>query len=377
MSPAGAGRAAETAPTWPSIGRGRIPLRRILVVQTQRLGDVLCATPVFTALRRQFPAAHLTALVHRPHDLILRGNPDLDAVLTYDRQSTHRPAAARLRFLRELRAARYDWALSLHAASSVAAALHLAGIPWRTCVWRYQEYRKPHWARGFHQHVRQDRRIPGRHEIEHNLDVLRELGFDPPALAYRVEVLPDERAAACEKLLRVGRDPNRPLAVVHPGHGGGRQAWGAERYAAVADGLAAMGFQPAVTGSPAERELVAAVTGAMRGTALPLAGELSLRELAAVLAGAALFVSVSTGPMHLASALKVPAVTLYGPTDLRVERTRFSPYGSPHRAVVSPVECPCASSHTCADPACMRGISPEAVLDAARALTAETLASLR
>ena len=57
---------------WLSVDGGKRPLRRILVVQTQRLGDVVLATPVFTALRRQFPEAHLTALVHRPHDAVLQ-----------------------------------------------------------------------------------------------------------------------------------------------------------------------------------------------------------------------------------------------------------------------------------------------------------------
>jgi heptosyltransferase-3 len=103
----------------------------------------------------------------------------------------------------------------------------------------------------------------------------------------------------------------------------------------------------------------------MRHPALELAGTMSLRQLAAVLAQARLFVSVSTGPMHLASALQVPAVTLYGPTDLRFEVKRWSPYGSPQRAVLSPVACTCRRSMYCTNAICMPGITPEMVLDAA------------
>lgn len=360
---------STSAPTWPSIGGGRLPLRRVLVVQTQRLGDVLCATPVFTILRRQLPGAEITALVHRPHDIVLQGNPDLDTVLTYDRQTTHRSLAARLRFLWELRSRRFDWVLSIHAASSVAFAVTHAGIPWRTCVWRYGERRKPHWARGFQQQIRQDRATGSRHEIEHNLDVLRELGFSPEGESYRVVLSEAEWEEARGILRRHGWNGMSPLAVVHPGHGGGRQEWPTERYGAVARGLTRSGYQVVVTGSPGERELTAAVTAAANNAGvLDLGGQLSLRALAGVLGTAQLLVSIATGPMHLAAAMGTPAVTLYGPTDLAIDRTRFSTHHSPQRQVVSPVTCPCAGSHTCTEPVCMTAITPAMVLQAAEAL---------
>src|SRR5438067_1648480 len=156
--PWGEGADARDEPaTWPTVGYGTLPLRRILVVQTQRLGDVLCATPLFTALRNQFPESHLAALVHRPMDELLVGSEDLDEVLVYDRRTTHRSMLSRLALIAELREQRFDWVISIHAASSVAFALWQSGIAWRTCVWRYAEHRPPHWARWFHQHVRQDR----------------------------------------------------------------------------------------------------------------------------------------------------------------------------------------------------------------------------
>lgn len=354
----------------PAIGYGTLPLRRILVVQTQRLGDVLCATPLFTALRGQFPRAHLAALVHRPQDAILAGNPDLDEVITYDRQSTHRSLLSRLRLIGELRERGFDWVLSIHAASSVAFALAHSGIPWRTCVWRYGSRRKPHWWRWFHQHVRQDRQVGEKHEIDHNLDVLRELGMDARHEGPRVCLSPEERGESRDWLQARGRDPLAPLAVIHPGHGGGRQVWDPERYARVGDGLVQRGCQVAITGTAAERDLIDRITGAMRAPALALAGGMDLRRLAAVLGEASLFVSVSTGPMHLASAMHVPTVTLYGPTDLRIERTRFCPYGTRAQGVVSPVTCICAASKTCANAVCMAGITPESVLAAADELLA-------
>lgn len=367
MSQAGQGM-ARAAATWPTLGEGRLPIRRILVVQTQRLGDVLCTTPLYTALREQFPAAQITALVHRPFDRILEGNPDLDDVITYDRQSTHRTFAARFGLIGELRRRQFDWVLSIHAASSVAMGLCLAGIPWRTCVWRYGDRRKPHWARGFQQHVRQERDRGDRHEIEHNLDVLRKLGMQPRDLRMRVHVTEAEHAWAREWLREMGRDESRPLAILHPGHGGGRQCWPVAHYSALVDQLTAFGMQVGITGSGGERELVEQVAAGARAPSQKLAGGTSLHQLAAVLAQADVFVSVPTGPMHMAAAMQVPVVALYGPQDLEIDRTRFYPYGTAYRAVSSPIPCPCPGHRQCSEPVCLKAITPSLAMEAVEEL---------
>lgn len=357
-----------SASTWPTIGEGKIPIRRILVVQTQRLGDVVVLTPMLTALKRQFPEAHLTALVHRPHDVVLQNNPDVDAVITYDRQNQHRSPLARLRLSQEIRAGRFDWALCIHAASSVALAVGTAGIPWRTVVWRYAGERRPHWSQLFDQHIKQNRRAPGRHEVEHNLDVLRELGFEPNHSGLRAVVAPEEREWASTYLTDLGWDPSRPLVFLHPGHGGGRQCWPPEHFVSLARALIDDGAQIGLTGAGAEVAESEAIAAAVGSSVLQFAGRTNLRQLLAILERASLFVSVPTGPMHLAAALRVPTVALYGPTDLRVDVTRFHPYGPPYHAVESSLACPCENSHKCLNPICMTGIDPQRVLSAARDL---------
>lgn len=345
------------------------------------MGDILCATPLFTALRRRFPEAHLAALVHRPQDILLQANPDLDEVLAYDRRTTHRSLWQRIQFVRELRTRRFDWALSIHAASSVGFAVWQAGIPWRTCVWRYADRLKPHWAGTYHQHIRQDRERGERHEVEYNLDVLRELGIEPEHEDCRAHLRPEEDAKAAAWLAERGRDTSVPMAIIHPGHGGGRQVWVPEKYAAVGRGLAARGFQVGVTGADAEQDLVRKVVEGMGPVAGParlaLSPGMSLRTLIGVVSRASLFVSVSTGPMHLAAAFKVPTVTVHGPSDLENHITRFCPYACPHRTVRSPVPCPCASSKTCENAVCMTAITPEAVLQGADDLLGQVSAAPR
>src|SRR5581483_4222821 len=100
------GRAAMTRPPLADLTP-----RRIALVKPSALGDIVHTLPVLTALRQRFPAAHLTWVVNRAYEPLLRGHPDLDATLPFDRGALHRhPGAAltALRFARRLRAGRFD-----------------------------------------------------------------------------------------------------------------------------------------------------------------------------------------------------------------------------------------------------------------------------
>jgi ADP-heptose:LPS heptosyltransferase len=161
------------------------------------------------------------------------------------------------------------------------------------------------------------------------------------------------------------------LVVIHPGTGGPAKLWTAERWAAVADALAARGdIRLLLTGGPGEEALVAAVRAGMRAPAPSLAGQTSLGQLAALLRRADLVLGVDSGPLHLAAAQGTPTVHLYGPGDER----RFGPWGDPARHAVlrTALWCsPCGVFGACprglARPECMERIGTAAVLEAARA----------
>jgi ADP-heptose:LPS heptosyltransferase len=182
----------RTAYTWPTIGHGTFRFRRILVVQTQRMGDVLCATPLITGLRSQFPEAHIGALVQKQNAPVLIGNPHLNEIVAYDAEQMRRSLLSRLRFIGELRNRDYDLCLSIHASNTIGFTLWQSAIPWRICVWRYGAEKRPPWAMMFHQHIRQERHKGTLHEIEHNLNVLRELRMDPGSPTYSVTLHPTE-----------------------------------------------------------------------------------------------------------------------------------------------------------------------------------------
>ncbi len=148
---------------------------RILIAQTSFLGDVVLSTPVFAAVRRHYPEAHITVLVRPETAGILDGHPHVDAVLTDDKHNSER-GLGNLRVLRKLRAGRFDMVLALHKSLRTAWLLAAAGIPRRI------GFRQSAGWPLFHRRVRFD---PARHAVERNLAILTGCDIDPDSAVTR------------------------------------------------------------------------------------------------------------------------------------------------------------------------------------------------
>lgn len=282
-------------------------MRRILVVRTDRMGDVVLATPLVRALRRTFPGAFLAALV-RPYtrDLLLH-NPHLNEVLVDDATGTHAGRAGFRRLVRDLRARRFDTALLLLPTKRAAYALFWAGIPRRIGVGR-----KPYEVLTGMQSVSRQKYIPLRHEADYCLDLGRKVGVragnTPAELAAELFLTPAERAAARARHAARGVAAGDVLVGIHPASGGSSPNWDPARYVQLAALLLAT--------TPAHVRIV--VTGEERAPAFPASprvldqrGARPMRDLLADLAALDVLVSASTGPMHAAAGLGVPTVSLF------------------------------------------------------------------
>jgi len=151
------------------------------------------------------------------------------------------------------------------------------------------------------------------------------------------------------------------FALLNPGAGWGAKRWPAERYGEVARGLAQAGLCPLVNYGPGEEDLFRAVLAASGGRARPTKG--SITELIALTRRARIFIGGDTGPLHLAAALRVPVVAIFGPTD----PARNGPYGT-RRIVLRSAESVTSHARRAEAEEGMLGIGSEAVLRAAREL---------
>ncbi len=375
---------------------GARPLR-VLVIRPDHLGDLLLTTPALGLLRAALPDAHVTALVGPWARPALEGRPEVDALATcafpgFTREPPGMLLAPYVRLLAEARRLRqgasaltpepphpqsgrggggFDAALILRVDHWWGAALAAcAGIPLRIGYGVPESRRLLTHALppDFAQHsVWESWRV-----VAALLAVLGRPVPPGPPPTVRATPAPAGQAAATAWLTAQGVPPAAPLVAVHPGTGAAVKLWSAEGWAAVADAVAArLGARPVLTGSAAEAPLVAAVAARMQTPALAAAGALDWQGLAGLFARCRLVLGVDSGPLHLAAALDVPSVHIFGPTS----PARFGPWGDParHRVVRVPLPCsPCGNllAPPCGArvaPACLRAVTPDAVVAAALA----------
>ena len=297
-------------------------VRRVLVTKLRHHGDVLLASPVFTALRRAAPHAEVDALVYRETAPMLAGHPAVAQLHTVDREWKRQGVVAQFRAERglhaALRARRYD--LLVHLTEHPRGATLARTLKPRYAVARERADASRWWARSFTHLYRQPLATP-RHAVEANLDALRRLGVQPDADDRRLVLVPGAAADAKADALLAQHGLTRGAFVqCHPGSRWLFKCWPAASTAALLDRMAADGHTVVLTGAPDEREralvgeVLTAIAPATRSRVIDLAGALSLSELAALTARARAFIGVDSAPMHIAAAVGTPVVALFGPS---------------------------------------------------------------
>ena len=323
---------------------------RVVVRAPNWIGDVVLSLPAVRDLRRNFPDARLEVLARPWVAELYRAVAEVDAI-----RASERPAAD----AEAVRGA-FDVGVLLPNSFGSALALRRAGIPER---WGYATD-----ARGLllTRAGRVPREVRGRSQVYYYRAMLASVGL-------RVTATPDaslrclpEWTEQADALLGEG-----PWIGLSPGaFFGTAKRWLPERYAAVGDLLARRtGARVAILGGAAERGIGERIASGMRAPAKNLCGETTLGAMAGALSRMSVLVTNDSGPMHVAAALGVPVVAVFGPTDER----ETGPVGEGHRIVREPVHCsPCGLRECPIDHRCMTRVAVDRVAaEAAEALAAE------
>jgi heptosyltransferase-2 len=329
-------------------------LRTILVRSPNWLGDAVLALPTLANLRRSFPAATISLLVRAGVSDLFRASPFIDDVLELPRRNQLAWAVT------ALRRRRFDLAVLLPNSFRAALISALAGITHR--VGYVTDARWPLLTVGVC--ASGARSV---HQADIYLDLLRAFRWDawerPSGLTF-----PQGGTAEAEDLLTpLKLPPDASFIGINPGGAyGTAKRWPAERFAEAADRLSdRLGAVALLLGSPEEARLTRSIRERMRSAALDLGGRTSLSALASLLGRCRLLLTNDTGAMHLAAALNVPCVAIFGPTDPQ----HTGPLGSGHRCISRPPPCsPCRYRDCPIDHRCMRAIEVPEVIAAAEAL---------
>lgn len=305
---------------------------RALVVKLRHHGDVLLAAPVLSVLKAHAPAIEIDALVYDDTAPMLAGHPALARLHTVGRGWRALSALERLRqekrLFGALRARRYD--LLLHLSEQPRGAWLARMLGARYTVGPVDRTRGGWWPSSFtHLYPL----VRNRHHVEVNLDALRRIGVQPGLAERKVVFVP---GAAAEE--RVRDLVTEPFVHIHPASRWRFKCWPAERNAALADRLAAEGHRVVLTSAPDETRFIDEIVERMTSQPVNLAGKLAIKELGALIARAKLFIGVDSMPMHLAAAMGVPTVALFGPSSEIV----WGPWNVEQRVVTTTHSCrPC------------------------------------
>jgi lipopolysaccharide heptosyltransferase II len=350
--------------------------RHILCVRLDTLGDVLMTGPAIRALKESGPHRRITLLTSPSGAEAGRLLPCVDEVLVYEAPwmkpaPTHRDGATHIEFIQSLRARAFDAAaiFTVYSQSALPAALlcYLAELPLRLAHCRENPY---HLLTDWVKDTEPESGI--RHEVQRQLDLVASVGARTKDRRLSISVS-DASFATLDRLMHGVLTPQRPWVVIHPGATAASRRYPPESFASVATSLVRdLGWQVLFTGVESERDLVTTIQSMMEAPSCSLAGHLSLAEFAALLSKAPLLIANNTGAVHVAAAVGTPVVDLYALTN-----PQHTPWMVPHRLLSHDVPCKFCQKSVCPEGHhhCLRLITPQQVVAAARALSEQTHAT--
>jgi heptosyltransferase I len=342
----------------------------ILVIRLSSLGDVLMSVPAVRALRQHFPEAHISWLAEGSVAGILAQQDFIDDVIYFPRgalsrhlKTGHLPTTAYILkdFLKTLRQRKYDLIIDFHGiAKSVAMMLLARGgrtVGFGTMFAKDMS------------HVFYRERINGIqkriHKVERNMLVASFMGCTEPAAELPLRAH-DETRRYIHDFFR-SHNIKQPVVAVNPfaSKDSAFKRWPLERYADLARKIKEnnMGSVVIIWG-PGEREEATRLT-AMAGEGVELACQTDIVQLYALLAECSAYIGGDTGTTHLASAAQIPVISLFGPTDVIVNR----PYSRKSVIIRKDVPCSPCKNKNCKTRECLMGISVDEVFEAVRKIT--------
>ncbi|MBI5674227.1 MAG: lipopolysaccharide heptosyltransferase II [Nitrospirae bacterium] len=341
---------------------------RILIRGVNWIGDAVITLPAIRAIRRAFPDAQISLLVKPWVAEIFKGSPDVDEIILYNEE--HKGVIGKLKLVNVLRQKKFDKAILLQNAFDAALIAWLAGIPERI------GYKRD--FRGFlltkaiplkNDDVRE-------HQVYYYLNLIKEAGIKPVAAEPYIYLSDEERENARALLSPLPLTPYpSPLIGINPGATyGSAKRWPAKHFAELIRKIInELDGRVIIFGSPAEADISNEIVkqlethnSKLKTSILNMTGKTNLRELAALISECDVFITNDSGPMHMAAALHVPTVALFGSTD----SSATGPFGDGHKVITKKLSCSPCLERECPEGhlKCMTEITPTEVFSALQEL---------
>ena len=305
--------------------------KNILIVKLSAIGDVIHALPVAHALKQNYPDARITWVVEKPAYDLLTNNPDIDEIIIFDKpkfKSLSGLLSNGYTFSKLLKSHHFDLAIDLQGLFKSAAISYLSGASKRLVYCNARELSDKIGQRicGNHEHG---------HVVDRYLDVAAYLGCKMDHVEFPINITEKEAQKAEAIANHAGLQLENPYVTLCPGTNWPSKCWPTTHFANLADKLYEDNIIPVIIGGPTDQRLAEEIIANTKIPPIDLTGKTSLKQLAYIIKKSQVFVGGDTGPMHLAVAVGMKVVAMFGSTDPK----RNGPYGSNHKVLLVPVPC--------------------------------------
>lgn len=324
---------------------------KILIVQPSRMGDIIFALPAVTEIKKKYPHAHISWIADERCAEIIRDNSLIDNLIVFDR--THITLSYLKKMYQKLRDQKFDLSIDFHGLFKSAFIVKMAGAKYKLASSSTNGMREFSWL--FSKEIKPE--TINTHCIQRHLAVAKYLGceFDINNLDFSLQVDEKYILEVKEILKKENINLDKKIVLIHPGGGWISRRWQKEKFAKLID-LINENFEANVMliggkeGGASEKGLDEEIIYLSKTKITNLTGKLTLKQLMAIFKLASLFIANEAGPMHIATALKVPAIAILGPTDAK----RTGPFGKTTTIFQKKVPCQPCRNRTCTKVDCMK-----------------------
>ncbi len=338
--------------------------KNILVVRTDRIGDVVLTTPVLEALRKAYPSARISIMVTSATKDVVEGNPFIDEVISYDKRGKDKGFLGFWRFIRFLKSKKFDLAINYHLKNRTNFMLFHAGIPNRI------GFANDKFGFLLTESYPDPRTDGTKHEAEYCLDLLRNIGVDHQGFQVHVPIHRASEVWVAKLFAENHINPDDRLIAIHPGASCLSKRWPPQRFAEVADILEKEYQAKIIVIGSGDNQLVAReVLLSMKQSVVDMTGRTTISHLISLLKRCALLISNDSGPVHLAVGVQTPVVSIFGRNQAGLSATRWKPLGELDIALHHDIGCKVCLAHNCDRHfQCLRSITVDHVVEAARTI---------
>lgn len=323
-------------------------VKNILIVRTDRIGDVVLTLPLTVIIKKHYPECKVSFLVRDYTKDILANHPFVDETIILKEEN------GRIVFfdnLKQITSRHYDACIVVNPRFTIALILFLSGIKKRIGT-GYRLY-----SFFFNQKVFEHRKYAEKHEVEFNLSLLQKIGIKETAseenISYHLSIDNKSLEYADQILINEKIDSKKPLVIIHPGSGGSSIDLPVEKFIQLTKKIIDDDFQVVITGNTKEIEICRRLV--LSNKVKNLAGKFNLVQLIALISRSTVFISNSTGPIHIAAALGKFTVGFY-PKILSCSKERWAPYTNKKLIYNPELDCKNCNRKQCEQLNCMESI---------------------